>query len=149
MKLELTVQRATRRPIPDVRDMRRWAIAALRGLRRVRATVLVRLVDERESAELNSRYRGKPGPTNVLSFSYGQKSTRYLGDIVICAPLVQREAKENNKKIKDHWAHLIVHAILHLRGYDHEQEADAARMEALEIRILKRLGFPDPYAQSF
>jgi probable rRNA maturation factor len=128
--------------------MRRWARAALKGLRRSHAAVLVRLVDERESAELNHRYRGKPGPTNVMSFSYGEKSHGLLGDIVICAPVVVREAKENNKKIKDHWAHLLVHAILHLRGYDHKHQADAARMEAREIRILKRLGIPNPYAQT-
>lgn len=148
MKLDLTVQRATHRRIPEMREMRRWARAALRGVRRARVAIVVRIVDESESAELNSRYRGRPGPTNVLSFSYGEKPTHDLGDIVICAPLVVREAKENNKKIKDHWAHLVVHAILHLRGYDHEHESDAARMETRETRILKRLGFPDPYAQT-
>jgi probable rRNA maturation factor len=147
MRLDLTVQNATRRRIPEPREMRRWARAALTGLRRARAAVLVRIVDEPESAALNSRYRGKPGPTNVLSFSYDARPADALGDIVICAPLVAREARENNKKIKDHWAHLVVHAILHLRGYDHQHEPDAARMEALETRIMRRLGIPDPYAQ--
>lgn len=148
MKLDLTVQRATRRRIPDVRELRRWARAALRGVRRARVAIVVRVVDESESAAFNKRYRGKSGPTNVLSFSYGENPTQDLGDIVICAPLAVREAKENNKKIKDHWAHLLVHAILHLRGYDHEHESDAARMEARETRILRRLGLPNPYAQT-
>jgi probable rRNA maturation factor len=146
MRLDLTIQNVTRSRIPEQREMRRWALAALTGLRSTRAALVVRVVEEAESAELNLRYRGKTGPTNVLSFGYGEKPTQLLGDIVICAPLVVREAKENNKKIKDHWAHLVVHAILHLRGYDHEHELDAARMEARETRIMKRLGFPDPYA---
>lgn len=154
MKLDLSVQRATRRStrhaIPATPEIRRWALAALSGLRRVRVGLLVRIVDEDESAMLNQWYRDKHGPTNVLSFFYGQQPQRTpggtLGDIVICAPLVVREARENHKKIKAHWAHLVVHAILHLRGHDHEAPVEAARMEALETRVLRGLGFPDPYA---
>lgn len=150
MKLDLSVQRATRHAIPATPEIRRWALAALSGLRRARVGLLVRIVDEAESAMLNQWYRDKHGATNVLSFFYGRQLQRTpggtLGDIVICAPLVVREARENHKKIKAHWAHLVVHAILHLRGHDHEVPVEAARMEALETRVLRGLGFPDPYA---
>jgi probable rRNA maturation factor len=154
MKLDLRVQcaipKSAARSIPPTPEIRRWARAALAGLRHARIGLLVRIVDETESAMLNQWYRNKRGPTNVLSFFYGRDANRMpggtLGDIVICAPLVVREARENRKKIKAHWAHLVVHAILHLRGHDHQNPVEAARMEALETRVLHGLGFPDPYA---
>ncbi len=146
MRLFLIVQKETRAPgTPRTSSIARWARAALAG--RGRATVTVRLVDAAEGAALNRRYRGKRGPTNVLSFSYDlARGARGLaGDIVICAPLVVREAARQSKQLRAHWAHLVVHGILHLRGYDHVLEADAQAMEALETRMLKRLGFPNPY----
>ena len=110
----------------------------------------LRLVDEAESADLNQRYRGKAGPTNVLSFPFepppGIKGPRYLGDLVICVPVVVREAAEQGKATEAHWAHLVVHGVLHLLGYDHLDETEAQEMEALETRLLANLGFPPPYA---
>lgn len=148
MYLQLSIQRAASAPgIPRTSSITQWARAALHGSGAGRATVTVRLVDEAESAALNKRYRSKRGPTNVLSFSYDMLAgaAGLNGDLVICAPLVAREAAQQNKHVRAHWAHLVVHGILHLRGYDHVQEKDAQTMEALEVRILKRLGFPDPY----
>lgn len=108
----------------------------------------IRVVDEAESAELNQQYRGKGGPTNVLSFPFEtmvEMDIDLLGDLVICAPVVIRQAKEQNKSEAMHWAHLIVHGCLHLLGYDHIEAADASKMEALEIAIMDKLGYPDPY----
>lgn len=136
--------------MPRTPSITQWARAALNGSGAGRATVTVRLVDEAESATLNKRYRAKKGPTNVLSFSYDTLAgaAGLNGDLVICAPLVAREAIQQNKPVRAHWAHLVVHGILHLRGYDHVQEKDAQTMEALEAHVLKRLGFSDPYLRS-
>jgi probable rRNA maturation factor len=149
MRLFLTVQRVSRvRGLPRTASITDWARAALAGSGPGTAEVTVRLVDEAESTDLNKRYRGKRGPTNVLSFTYDPVPGKsgLAGDLVICAPVVQREAAQQDKRPRAHWAHMLVHGILHLRGYDHVHNADAQIMEALEIRILKRLGFPDPYA---
>ncbi len=148
MRLFLTVQKETRTPgAPRPPSITRWALAALAGSGRGSAVVTVRMVDEAESAALNKRYRGKRGPTNVLSFSYGlARGARGLaGDLVICAPVVVREAARLGLRDRAHWAHLVVHGILHLRGYDHVRETDAQAMEAVEIRTLKHLGFQNPY----
>ena len=122
--------------------------AALAGSGRGMAEITVRLVDEAESADLNKRYRGKRGATNVLSFTYDLTPGKagLAGDLVICAPVVQREAAQQDKRPRAHWAHMVVHGILHLRGYDHVHKTDAQIMETSEIRALRRLGFPDPYA---
>jgi probable rRNA maturation factor len=146
MRLRLDVQRASRmKGLPGAASIARWAQAALAGSGPGTAEVTVRLVGETESATLNTRYRGKRKPTNVLSFSYA--APRGLsGDLVICAPVVVREAREQGKSRRAHWAHMVVHGIMHLRGYDHVHPADAQVMEAFEIRALKRLGIPDPYA---
>jgi probable rRNA maturation factor len=149
MRLFLTVQRVSRvRGSPSVASIADWTRAALTGSGPGAAEVTVRLVDEAESADLNKRYRGKRGPTNVLSFTYDPAPGKsgLTGDLVICAPVVQREAAQQEKRPRAHWAHMVVHGILHLRGYDHIREADAVMMEAQEIRVLKRLGFSDPYA---
>jgi probable rRNA maturation factor len=95
-----------------------------------------------EARRLNSKFRRRNYPTNVLSFPYGKGS----GDIVLCHPVIAREAREQGKTLRARYAHLVVHGILHLRGYDHLRTVDAARMEKAEIRILRRLGFGDPYA---
>ena len=148
MRLFLTVQRVSRvRGLPGVASVTGWARAALAGSGAGAADVTVRLVDEAESADLNKRYRGKRGATNVLSFSYDAAPGKagLAGDLVICAPVVQREAAQQDKRPRAHWAHMVVHGILHLRGFDHVRKTDAEIMEALEVRILRRLGFPDPY----
>jgi probable rRNA maturation factor len=137
----LAVQRASRAAhIPADARLRRWARAALPA----GARVTVRYVAEAEARRLNLRYRGKDYATNVLSFPYGAAPLE--GDVVICAPVVAREAREQGKNVGAHHAHLLVHGLLHLAGHDHERPADAARMERLERRILARLGFEDPYA---
>lgn len=134
--------------IPSEADLIRWAKAALLG-RRGSAELTIRVVDEAESAELNLRYRGKVGPTNVLSFPFepppGLPPTDLIGDLVICAAVVEREAAEQGKGLEAHWAHMVVHGVLHLLGYDHMEAAEAAEMERLETVILCGLGFPQPY----
>jgi probable rRNA maturation factor len=102
---------------------------------------MLRIVGSPEGRRLNKKFRKKNRPTNVLSFSYGKGA----GDIVLCHPVVAREARAQGKSIAAHYAHLVVHGALHLRGYDHAAKAQAAKMERREIRILRRLGFDDPY----
>jgi len=135
--------------LPAETDFRCWAEAALAG-RCAEAEVTVRIVDEAESAGLNRRYREREGPTNVLSFPFeappGMVSP-LLGDLVICAPVVAREAREQGKPEEAHWAHLVVHGCLHLLGYDHMEEREAERMEALECAVVTGLGYGDPYAE--
>lgn len=136
-----------RRGIPAAASFRRWIAAALAWVER-RGGGTVRLVDESESAALNAAYRGKHGPTNVLSFAFEAPpgfTDDYLGDLVICAPVVMREAQEQGKSPRAHFAHLVVHGILHLAGYDHLNDADAREMESREVAILAILGFQDPY----
>ena len=139
----------SRAGVPAPVSFRRWVEAALAGARHRRAAELsIRIVGTREGRTLNRTYRDKDYATNVLSFSTDlPKGVRLplLGDIAICAPVVRREATEQGKSVADHWAHLTVHGVLHLLGYDHIVEAEAIRMEALETRILKGLGISNPY----
>lgn len=110
--------------------------------------VVVRVVDRAESAELNAQYRHQMGPTNVLSFPFEpppETESKLLGDLIICGPVVAEEAREQGKSVSAHWAHMVVHGMLHLRGYDHDTPEAAAQMETLEISIMAKLGFPDPY----
>jgi probable rRNA maturation factor len=138
----LIIQRASRAAhIPPDATLRKWAAAALSRA----AAVTLRYVAEAEARSLNSEYRGRRYATNVLTFIYCARPLE--GDIVICAPVVAREAKAQGKSARAHHAHLLVHGLLHLQGFDHERPRDAARMEARERAILKRLGFADPYAQ--
>jgi probable rRNA maturation factor len=118
-------------------------IATLAATRAFAATV--RLVGTREGRSLNARFRGKDHPTNVLTFVYDDVEP-LAGDLVLCVPVVRREAREQGKTFRAHLAHLVVHGMLHLQGYDHERAADARRMEARERRVLAALGYPDPYA---
>lgn len=147
MTIEVEVQVATSfEPVPDEEAFSRWAGAALEG--RGSAIVSVRLVDREESRTLNERFRGIDKPTNVLSFPAGlpaEIGIPLLGDLVICAPLVAEEALAQGKTPKDHWAHLTIHGVLHLLGYDHEEESAAREMEAIEVGVLERLGIADPY----
>ncbi len=153
MQLALTVQYAsgTRAGLPHKRSIWRWAQAALAGhdRRRRQVALTVRIVGGRESAALNRRYRGCHRATNVLAFPFAAPpgvATDYLGDVVICASVVRREARVQGKRERAHWAHMVVHGIMHLQGYDHASRRQAAIMERRESRILARLGFPDPYA---
>jgi probable rRNA maturation factor len=138
---------------PPAREIARWATAALGDAGRGHE-ISVRIVGPAESKALNARFRGRNKPTNVLSFPAAglpgeaaaeQPEGAPLGDLVICAAVVESEARAQGKPLRAHWAHLVVHGALHLVGYDHEQARDALRMERLEIRVLRRLGFPDPY----
>lgn len=151
MKLRLSVQYGVARAgLPADSALRRWAHTALKGLRRRRVALGLRIVGDAESAALNGRFRRKSYPTNVLSFPFeappGTRSD-ILGDLVICAPVVRREAHTQRKPVNAHWAHMVVHGILHLRGFDHRKRQDAAVMEKKEIRLLKELGYANPYIQ--
>jgi len=137
--------------IPDEKTIHQWVSAALSG-RKDNAELSIRIVDEDESTELNQQYRSKQGPTNVLSFpadlpEFIQESLQLplLGDLVICAPVVESEARQQNKSSKAHWAHMLIHGSLHLIGYDHIDDKDAEKMEQLETKILTSLNFPPPY----
>lgn len=147
MTIELEVQRATRfEPVPDDRAFSLWVETALQG--RPRAALAIRIVGRDESRQLNQRYRGKDAATNVLSFPADlppEVGLPLLGDIVICAPLVAAEAAGQGKPANDHWAHLTIHGVLHLLGYDHQEAAEAAEMEALEVALLDSIGIGDPY----
>lgn len=135
------------RGVPAPTLMRRWLKAALQG-RRARAELGVRIVDEAEGAALNARYRQRAGATNVLSFPAelpADVPVPLLGDLVLCAPVVIREAAEQGKPAAAHWAHLLVHGVLHLLGYDHVVAADAEIMEAEETAVLVAMGFSPPY----
>ena len=148
MNLQIDIQSESAEPVPDEDDIRRWIAAALAGQRTEDTEVSLRLVDEAEMAQLNRAWRGESGATNVLSFPSDLPSELQLpllGDIVVCAPVVQREAREQAKALDAHWAHMLVHGTLHLLGYDHVDSDEAEAMEALESRILATLNYPCPY----
>lgn len=141
--------------LPSAASFRKWVAAALTGrVRQAEAEVAIRMVDEAEGRSFNRHYRGKDYPTNVLSFPAehpeglpkGMKLP-LLGDLVVCAPVVEREAREQDKSLRDHYAHLTVHGVLHLLGWDHEDERDAQAMEQLEREVLAGLGVADPYLE--
>lgn len=136
--------------IPAETDLLHWAQAAWQG--EGEAGVVLRIVGNAEAYELNHTYRGKGYATNVLSFPYDMPPIEllddepaYLGDLVICQSVILREATEQHKTLSQHWAHLLIHGLLHLQGYDHITENEAEVMENLETNILAQLGFPDPY----
>lgn len=141
---------ATRDAVPSPRLLRRWASAAL-GARGAGREVALSTVGAARMRTLNRRYRGKDKPTNVLSFPVQAQPVTPgaqplpLGDVVICPAVLRREAREQGKAERAHWAHLVVHGALHLAGYDHEQDGDARRMERREIAVLRALGFDNPY----
>lgn len=154
--VSVIVQRGVRAShVPSDAQFRRWAEAALDGSPHF-FEVTIRVVGADESRRLNARYRDTDRATNVLSFKCelpevvqadieGRSGHRPLGDLVICAPRVLGEARQQGKDVSSHWAHLTVHGVLHLLGHDHEQAGQAAKMEKREARILARLGIPDPY----
>lgn len=149
MTLKVDIQYASQCDnLPTKSMISKWADAALSEDDARDVELSLRIVDEPESADLNKRYRKKSGATNVLSFPSEippDVNVGLLGDIVICAPVVNREAQEQGKSETAHWAHIVVHGVMHLRGYDHIKEQDAMRMEHMESRILTHLGFEDPY----
>ena len=149
--VRIDVRRRVRTWAPPSSDLTTWASTAL-GRRALGGEIGVSVVGPAESRKLNARFRGRDKPTNVLSFpaaelpsSAGGIEPRPLGDLVICPQVLRTEAREQKKSLRAHWAHLVVHGSLHLIGYDHEQEADANRMERREIAVLRRLGFANPY----
>jgi probable rRNA maturation factor len=156
---QIDIQIATaRRGVPHARSLRAWATTALlnsgSGLEPNACNLTLRIVGNAESRKLNRQWRGKDKPTNVLSFPYSETLASSqlpvagrpsFGDLAICAPVVAREAREQGKPLSAHWAHMVVHGVLHLLGYDHVAARDAKRMEALEVEILRRFGFADPY----
>lgn len=146
----ITIQHATdKTAAPPSSSLRRWAKKAL-DHHVTDAEVTIRIVSTDEMTQLNSQYRHKVGPTNVLSFPVElptgiELDVRMLGDIVICTDVVVREANDQGKPLEAHWAHMVVHGIFHLLGYDHENEQDAEIMESLETAVMLSLGFADPY----
>ncbi|MGB1581540.1 MAG: rRNA maturation RNase YbeY [Nevskiales bacterium] len=139
---------------PDDATLEQWLTMAFAHMQQP-GEVAICIVDEAESAELNKRFRGKVGPTNVLSFpsvaeedlppELATELNAELGDLIICAAVVEREASEQDKALEAHWAHMLVHGYLHLLGFDHIDPAQAELMEAQEIEILQKMGYPDPY----
>lgn len=155
MKFRIQIRYAARKPwVPTTRQVRTWVKAALaqapRGMiRRNGSTVVsVHIVGVRASRTLNARYRGKDKSTNVLSFCGPgalPDGEWHLGDVIICAPVMAREARDQRKPLTAHWAHITVHGTLHLLGFDHQKQREARRMEALEVGVLGKLGIGDPY----
>ncbi|GGZ06777.1 MULTISPECIES: rRNA maturation RNase YbeY [Shewanella] len=152
MSLELTLDlqiASESTQLPTEAEFLRWATTALDG-RLDEAEMTIRLVDEAESHQLNLDYRGKDKPTNVLSFPFEAPpgiELPLIGDLVICAPVVENEAQEQHKPLEAHWAHMVVHGCLHLLGYDHIDDAEAEEMEAIETELIESLGFSDPYKE--
>jgi probable rRNA maturation factor len=135
---------------PDKTQIQQWVDAALQGYGKD-TEIVVRIVDVHESAQLNKQYRHKPGPTNILSFPADIPEgigLNLLGDLVVCAPVVEREALEQQKHLSDHWAHIIVHGVLHLLGHDHIEDDEAEIMENKEINILQALNISNPYLET-
>ena len=135
--------------LPNTAHLKKWVTLVLTQ-QKATGSITIRIVDGTESQRLNHTYRGKNKPTNVLSFPFAQAETftlpeKILGDLVLCAPLIEQEAVEQNKPLTAHWAHLIIHGTLHLLGYDHMINEEAEMMEVLEIKLLAQLGYPNPY----
>lgn len=149
MKLSIEIQQACDDDDhPPPADIKQWVKAAL-GNRKEPAELAIRIVSSAEISQLNADYRKKNGPTNVLSFPADLPpgiGLPLLGDLVICAEVVAREADEQHKPLYAHWAHMVIHGTLHLLGYDHIEEADANIMESLEIDLLQQINIPNPYA---
>lgn len=141
--LSLSVQYASETAaVPTRPQFRRWVAAALQH----ETSLTLRIVDEEEGRMLNRDYRGKDYATNVLTFAYGEEEGVLSGDIVLCAPVVEKEAREQGKDLLAHYAHLVVHGVLHMQGYEHETDSEAQLMEALEVEILRKLRFNNPYS---
>lgn len=148
LDLQVAVQDAGQ--LPAAQDFRHWLEHTLTG-RMDEAEMTLRIVDEDEISHLNQTYRGKQGPTNVLSFPFEPPpgvELPLLGDVIICKAVVEREAAAQGKPLEAHWAHMVIHGVLHLLGYDHIEEVEAEAMEALEITLLNDLGYDNPYQET-
>ena len=151
MNILLSVDRHTDVASPTDAKLQGWVSHTLvqtASLPEPTPELSIRITDNDEAADLNQTYRAKAGPTNVLTFPAdvpAETGSGLLGDLVICAPLVQLEAAQQQKSEEAHWAHLVIHGVLHLLGHDHQIPAEAKQMEALEIDLLEHLGFPNPY----
>lgn len=150
-ELTLEIQRVVKSDggLPGDETFRHWVERAL-SQHPEPVEVVIRLVDEAESRQLNHTYRGKDKPTNVLSFPFeapAEAPLPLLGDLVICVPVVAREALQQGKSLEAHWAHMVIHGLLHLLGYDHETDEEAQQMESRERELLDQLHFPDPYTE--
>ena len=141
---------STSTTIPSAENIERWISAALKSDELTNAEVSVYIVDDLESQTLNKQYRGKDSATNVLSFPADIPESvgiPLLGDLVVCAPVVEREAQEQQKTLEAHWAHMLVHGTLHLLGYDHIEDDEADAMESLETHLITKMNFPAPYTE--
>lgn len=153
MSARVYLQKTTRTAkIPSLRKLHNWVNCTLQNCPKTlsldNSEVGIRIVGKKTSAKINTAYRGKKGPTNVLSFTYPPiplTTSTILGDLIMCAELIEKEARRNKKSLTAHWAHLTVHGILHLLGYDHVTHTQAKIMENLEIKILKKMGYANPY----
>ena len=143
--------------VPDVLEIQQWVDEAVQTPD-ANLTLVIRFVDEIEGRELNKSYRKKDYATNVLSFSYEADDfgipelldqAQHIGDLILCESVIKKEANQQNKTLLQHWAHMIIHGVLHLQGYDHLNDDEANKMESLEISILEKLGFNNPYQQSY
>ncbi len=146
----LEIQNVTQgEAFPEPSQFQQWVDLALAG-QTTDHEIVIRLVDESESAGLNEQYRQKQGATNILSFPFEKPvgiELDLLGDLVICVPVVNTEAAQQNKRLFDHWAHITIHGVLHLLGYDHSEDDDAEQMESLEIQLLHSLHIANPYQE--
>ncbi len=136
--------------MPDEKDFQSWVDTVLPDPDRPHE-IVIRIVDEDESAALNQQYRHKSGSTNVLSFPFEAPApiiSPLLGDLVICAPVIERQAQKQQKLLNHHWAHIVIHGVLHLCGYDHIEDSEAEEMEAKEITLLEQLNINNPYQES-
>lgn len=150
VKLDLQIK-SKLSSIPKTALFHKWLNAALSATNHNKCELTIRVIGISAMAKLNEQYRRKSGPTNILSFPFvapPKIKTDLIGDIIICAPLVKKEAQQQNKPENNHWAHLTIHGVLHLLGYDHKKTKDAVKMEQLEINILQSLGIRDPYKSS-
>lgn len=150
MTVTVDLQIAYEGQVPELTLFQKWAEAALQEDVTEDCELSIRLVEIEESAELNKTYRAKSGPTNVLSFPFDSPipmEPKLLGDLVICVPVVEKEAVEQAKQLEHHWAHLVVHGCLHLLGYDHIENDQAEEMEAFEVEILQTLAIDNPYLE--
>ncbi|MCE0493013.1 rRNA maturation RNase YbeY [Vibrio salinus] len=147
IELDLQIASESEDDLPSLELFQSWLTSAISPFQE-NAEVTVRIVDEKESHQLNFQYRGKDKPTNVLSFPFDappEIEINLLGDLVICKQVVEKEAREQNTTLFAHWAHMVVHGSLHLLGYDHIEDNEAEEMESLEAEILIKMGFEDPY----
>ncbi len=142
MKNIITLQNNSGLLLPRREFFNLWA---MRALFKKEGKITLRFVNQEESAQMNHTFRGKNNPTNVLSFPYENTYKKVLGDLLFCPSIVEQQAQEQNKTFFAHYAHLTIHGVLHLQGFDHENPNDALQMESTEIAILKKLGFANPY----